>query len=229
MYYYILSVITIIICIVLVTAFIYYKPSKATQLWNKIVYTDDDTTWLNGITTLQYGFENHSIKLVDNLLRLHHDEILEEINPLIKEINNDNIFITNRTPILHSIIAMIPQIITARIIVHKPGVIMNELQRPFKFIQRYCYGLRVAAADIGLNLDSYEVQWRPRVGYIWNSAISHTMWNHTAETRVILEIDMMQKLSLPYALGSGIIYKAHPSSHTAANNIIDSAPIELTI
>ena len=211
MYYYVLSTLMVLVLAAIILILVsYYRPEITAQLWNKIIDTccnQQDTCAINGVPSY-YPVElvnSTSINLLHQSLQLYHTQVLSEVTLLAKEYTNDVISISDKTPILKSIIDGIPQCVSSRIVIHRPGITITDISSPFRFIQRYCYGLQVPPCDVGLNLDGHDVKWEPRSGMVWDSSINQTIWNHTKFVRIVIMVDFCRSLPLLQHIGSQLV------------------------
>lgn len=233
-YYSILVIIIVMLCIIL-CLLAYRYPDNVAQLWNNIITTNSIPYSLNGIPTLQYGSNCNSTMTLDKLLYLEHDKIILEVQELL--CNNDELMIdvsriSDKIPVLSGIMLLIPDLVSAQIVIHKPGTIMTELQGPFAFIKRYCYGLKINSddknnnRDTGFSLDGYENRWRQNVGYVWNNNISQTMWNNTTKDIIVVTVDILDTSQPMISLISRIIYEIYKiSPHTGNKQLLKSKMI----
>jgi len=212
MYYYILSVLVLLVLFVVVVLMLsYYRPKLLAHLWNKVINNTceaQDANFVNGIPSYCKVEDSDSfdVKLLDQLLQLDADKILSEVSSVIRDNKQDVIAIDTGLPTLKSIIDNISGLVSARVIVCRPGVTITDNNGPFRFLQRYCYTLQVPPDDVGLNLEGYNVKWEPHTSMLWDSTIRQTIWNHTKLPRIIIIMDLYRPLSLLEHIGSKLVH-----------------------
>jgi aspartyl/asparaginyl beta-hydroxylase (cupin superfamily) len=130
----------------------------------------------------------------------------EKWNPIWIKFMGEYTGLSNNIPSLKKIAAMFPDVSNIYISIFYPGntIIDNiELSRLF---HKYNYGLSVPDNDIGLRIDGHDVKWKEKEGFIWDDTLSHSVWNHTLEPRILICADIPRELSGLNSLGSHIIH-----------------------
>lgn len=112
----------------------------------------------------------------------------------------------HRFPTLKKIAALFPEVTTLHISVFEPGATLVEHQGPFKGVNRYHYGLKVAPNDNGLKIGSQNFKWEAKEGFIWDDTLPHSAWNHTDTQRLVIFGDIFRPLSTLNSYGSRLIY-----------------------
>lgn len=197
---------------------------------------EQDATAFNGIPSYHDAWDCPSkiTREFHALIRINHDNILREVAEIVKPYNNDSnslsfdiespmkfgakwnphwikfmgeyTGLSNNIPSLKQIAMMFPDVNNLYISIFYPGntIIDNiELSRAF---HRYNYGLSVPDNDIGLRIQGHDVKWKEKDGFIWDNTLSHSVWNHTLEPRILICADIPRELSGLNSLSSNIIY-----------------------
>ena len=169
---------------------------------------------INGIPSYRNAndCQNITVTLLNNLIYIDHDSIITEVhsflsehhqffniqshnhelkwNPIwIKHFNNLTIY-SEKLPTLTKIISLFPDISSFFISIFYPGDSLIEHTSPSSSYYRYHYGLKIPCNDIGLKISGYDVKWQEKEGFIWDNTLSHSIWNHTSQPRIVICADI---------------------------------------
>lgn len=159
--------------------------------WRK---KDEHSNDNNGITSyLEIDQHyNQDIVRLHQLLLIYHDKILEEVISVLDETPEKLTKLSlQQLPTLHNIYNLFSNIDSIYISIFYPGTIVINNDSKSKLTRRYCYGLKVEENDVGLKIANLDVKWSHKLGFTWNSNISHSIWNHTFQPRIIIMADII--------------------------------------
>lgn len=213
-------IIMIISMIIIILMWLWYRkyPHRGYFInwWNRrIKYECDmqDAYSLNGIPSYYNAWNSPNTKATElhRLIRLNHDEILTEVMELLKNHNSDDIWVrimnkwvstADKLPTLKRITSLFPEISGLHVSIFNPGTTLLEHRGVSRTVQRYHYGLKIPAGDVGLKIDGYNVKWVEKEGFVWDDTLLHSAWNHTDEARIVIFADIFRDLSVGNKMGS---------------------------
>lgn len=213
---YVVYGVTIICLIIVMMIWIWTQdPIQVISWWNRRLKPEcdeQDAHSLNGIPSYHNAW-NHSNKTVqqfNHLVHVHRDEILREFQG-----ETQSIWIRYmgewsaeaiKIPTLKKIASLFPDIPNLGITIFQPGTTLINQSESSQIFHKYHYGLKVENNDIGLKIANFDVKWEQHEGFTWDSTLSHSIWNHTLEPRIIIFADVFRNFSLINSLGSHRIY-----------------------
>jgi beta-hydroxylase len=104
-----------------------------------------------------------------------------------------------RCPETARLLEGIPGLTTAFFSILRPGKTLPRHRGPYRGVLRYHLGLRVPIESerCGIRVGGEIAHWREGESLIFDDTHPHDVWNHTAQTRVILFVDFVRPLPLP--------------------------------
>lgn len=240
-------IIVVIFFVITVTVWLWYHdPHYLINWWNhkiKLECDEQDAHPLNGIPSYHDAWDspNKTATELHGLIHISHDNILNEVTELLRNCTDqtsisDNCFKSdgkwhpiwvrfmgkwtepaNNLPFLRKIVDMFPEVSNLYISVFYPGNTIIDNVGISRIFHRYNYGLSVPNNDIGLKISGYDVKWKEKEGFIWDDTLTHSVWNHTVESRIIICADIFRDLSGLNSLGSNMIYSVLQHTDNVAN------------
>ena len=238
--YRILSIIiAIIVFIVIIIIWGWYGESyNLIEWWNRRIKSEcdeQDKHSINGIPSYYNAWDcpNKTAIEFHRLIKLNHDDILEEVMEVIKnkeeggnmEDDENELFKeekkwnpiwvrimgewsneSDKLPTLKRIISLFPEIPIVHISVFYPGITVVESKNKSRAFHKYHYGLRIPYGDVGLKISGFDVKWKEKEGFIWDDTLIHSAWNHTCEPRIVIFADIFRELSGINSIGSKAVY-----------------------
>lgn len=231
MIYHILSIIVaLIILIITVIIWAWYKNPKDVITWLNTRIDKDDEVIINA-----WDSGDKNIIEMNQLIVINHDDILAEVNDIIKDYDNITmneipsineewlknedkwrpIWIrfmgewsktANKLPTLKRIASLFPNINMLYVSVFHPGMTIIQHKGVERSVHRYHYGLKIPENDIGLKIGNTDVKWEEKEGFIWDDTISHSAWNDTDQERIVIFADVFKDLSMINTISSNMIY-----------------------
>jgi hypothetical protein len=179
--------------------------------------------------------EIKSVRLLNEKITLHHDQILAEVESLMGTgytgypmayIDREQKLLTggktlwspiwvkfidtwagtsDSLPTLKKIVSEVDDILLLHVSVFKPGTVLPVHSGISMGVWRYHYGLKIPKGNLGLNIGGRMITWKEREGFIWDDTISHEAWNLTNEIRLVIFADIYRE----GAISRNRLVKAH--------------------
>ena len=166
---------------------------------------------INGIPTYVNAseHENQNVRHLHRLIKLHHQEILNEINNIELSKStalDDEVLLMNheqqwcplwlrycgqdtayleKSPLLLKIIKSIPNIESCYISIMPGGTTISNKTNPFPNLHKYQYMLAGSDNDLGLNIDGFNTTWRLNEGFVWDDTKPYSVWNDSFQKRIV--------------------------------------------
>lgn len=192
-------------------------PDVLLPWWNehlRSICLSEDRYSYNGIPSYQdaWNCTNSTIRTLHSMISLNHNDILAELNLyfdtlecyehdgqwskfIIKDHDTWNLNI-DKLPILKKIITLCPDVRNLSIALCNPGSsVINQRER-YKYLQRYYYGLWIPHQNNndGFAICGREIGWNEGSGFMCDPTRTHSMWNHSADIRIIIIADVFRNL-----------------------------------
>lgn len=214
----------IIMSILLITAVILLisEPSRLIIWWNRRIKGEcdaQDLASLNGIPSYcnVWDYSDKTTLELHRLINIYHDEILTEVDTLLAKSSEleELLWIrfmgewagfADQLPVLKQIASLFPSLINLQVVIFHPGATLVEQCANNRMVHRYHYGLRVPRNDVGLKIAGFDVKWEEHEGFVWDNTLPHSIWNHTAESRIIIFADILREFSFVNSVGSKFVY-----------------------
>ena len=115
-----------------------------------------------------------------------------------------------RCPDTARIVERIPGMQTAMFSILAPGKHLPPHTGPYKGVLRYHLGLAIPASDerVGIKVGGQVAHWEEGRSLVFDDTFEHEAWNDTAQTRVVLFVDVVRPLRQPVKAINAFIIKA---------------------